>query len=102
MSTPSRDEQGRNPRQPPRAPRRPRRRRTAQPPRDDDETKDDESKESYEDDETKDGDEDIEAGLSFDAKLEKVDIESRRTNPDQKGNDKGPQPLLVTPSLLLF
>lgn len=81
----------------PRAPqRRPRRRRTAQPPRDDD----DESKEGDDRDETKD--EDIEAGLSFEAKLDDEAIKDAQKNPGRKGNDKKPQPLLVTPSLLLF
>ena len=91
MNTPPRDEQGRNPRRPG-APRRIRRRRGRRPPRDD------ESKESKEGDETKEDPD----PRTFEGKLGDADVESRRTNPDQEGNDKGPRPLLVTPSLLLF
>lgn len=87
MSTPPRRNR---PIGPPGAPRRPPR-----PPR-----RDDESKEGEDRDETKD--EDIEAGLSFEAKLDDEAIKDARKNPGRKGNDKSPQPLLVTPSLLLF
>lgn len=81
------------PRGPPRGPPgAPRRQRTAQPPRDD------ESKESNEDDETK-VDRDT---RNFQAKLDDEAVVDARKNPDREGNDKGPQPLLVTPSLLLF
>ena len=91
MSTPPRRN---TPRRPPGAPRRRRR------PRRDDESKqgDDESKESKEGDETKEDPD----PRTFLGKLGDADVKSRRTNPDQKGNDKGPLPLLVTPSLLLF
>lgn len=78
----------------PRAPqRRPRRRRTAQPPRDDDE-----SKQGDDRDETKvDSD-----SRTFEAKLDDEAVVDARKNPGRRGNDKSPQPLLVTPSLLLF
>mgnify|MGYP001295496663 CR=1 FL=1 len=59
------------------------------------------------DDESKEGDDQDETKVhrdprTFLGKLGDADVESRRTNPDQEGNDKGPQALVVTPSLLLF
>lgn len=75
------------PRGPPGAPRRPPR-----PPRDD------ESKEGNDQDETKvDRD-----SRTFEAKLDDEAVVDARKNPGRRGNDKSPQPLLVTPSLLLF
>lgn len=88
MSTPPRRPPTGSPGAPPRI-----RRRRRRPPR-----RDDESKESKEDDETK---EDRDP-RTFKAKLDDEAVVDARENPDQKGNDKSVQPLLVTPSLLLF